>query len=61
MTSFFSSKDRIHIQTVKFQFKQINQKSSRHYRLPAQRQAVVRALPPGQAPAWAVAPALTSR
>jgi hypothetical protein len=31
----FSANDQIHIQMVKFKFKQTNQNASRHYQLPA--------------------------
>jgi hypothetical protein len=47
---------------IKFQFKLINQELPRHYRPPAPvvggiAIANARALPPGPAPTWAVAPA----
>ncbi len=58
----FSSNSRIHIQTIKFEFKWTNQELTTHYRPPSPVVGgTARALPPSLAPVRAVPPGLTVR
>jgi hypothetical protein len=50
--------DQIYIQTIRFEFKRINQKLITHYRPPAPVAAVVRVVPPGSTPVRTISPSL---